>query len=225
MLPPDAATCLGCGYALRGLTTWTCPECGREFHPNKPWTMQIPGAPHQRLWRAMEPARWNVRAIRKLVIVLLVLSAWFPVPVPLPLFIFLLVVWVVMSSYRGRATKRQQLISFYNLPPDTTRVDEADVARLRKTLGIAFVLMLLHVPFFTAFAVSYPFLARSANYWWAVAPATQNPPKHWTIRGVFLVKIEAGTRGVAFRLPVGHISFVQREGRELEPKLLSGFIE
>lgn len=35
---PDDAYCLSCGYALRGLNCSTCPECGKDFHPNIPET-------------------------------------------------------------------------------------------------------------------------------------------------------------------------------------------
>ena len=37
--------CLGCGYALRGLTETRCPECGRAFDPFDPRTMRVPGFP------------------------------------------------------------------------------------------------------------------------------------------------------------------------------------
>ena len=39
----ERATCLGCGYALRGLVEARCPECAREFDPNDPMTMNVPG--------------------------------------------------------------------------------------------------------------------------------------------------------------------------------------
>ena len=39
----DHASCLGCGYALRGLGEWRCPECGREFNAFDPLTMDVPG--------------------------------------------------------------------------------------------------------------------------------------------------------------------------------------
>jgi hypothetical protein len=34
--------CLHCGYALRGLTTARCPECGRAFDPTDPATFTRP---------------------------------------------------------------------------------------------------------------------------------------------------------------------------------------
>src|SRR4051794_35464190 len=33
--------CFGCGYALRGLTSDRCPECGRGFDPADPRTMNL----------------------------------------------------------------------------------------------------------------------------------------------------------------------------------------
>src|SRR5947209_10731114 len=40
---PEGARCAGCGYALRGLTTPTCPECGRGFDPGDAGTMWTSG--------------------------------------------------------------------------------------------------------------------------------------------------------------------------------------
>jgi len=37
----DGALCLGCNYPLRGLRSNRCPECGRPFDPDDPWTMNI----------------------------------------------------------------------------------------------------------------------------------------------------------------------------------------
>lgn len=50
--PPEDARCLGCAYALRGLTAQRCPECGREFDPADAWTMNV-GRPHGRLVPAL----------------------------------------------------------------------------------------------------------------------------------------------------------------------------
>ena len=34
----DDLCCIGCGHALRGVTSRTCPECGRGFDPDDPHT-------------------------------------------------------------------------------------------------------------------------------------------------------------------------------------------
>ena len=38
---PDSATCLQCGYSLRGLPEPVCPECGRAFFPGDPRTYRV----------------------------------------------------------------------------------------------------------------------------------------------------------------------------------------
>ena len=54
----DGALCLGCNYPLRGLRDNRCPECGRRFDPDDPWTMNI-GRPMPPLVRRLisPPAR------------------------------------------------------------------------------------------------------------------------------------------------------------------------
>ncbi len=47
----NAAECLGCSYDLRGLDKHRCPECGRSFHPDNPWTYRIPGSPFDQIQR------------------------------------------------------------------------------------------------------------------------------------------------------------------------------
>ncbi len=39
---PNDASCLDCGYALRGLPRTVCPECGRAFVCDDPSTYQLP---------------------------------------------------------------------------------------------------------------------------------------------------------------------------------------
>lgn len=57
----DDALCLDCHYALRGLAARRCPECGREFDPNDPWTMNLgrPMAPALR-WLLRPAGKWTV---------------------------------------------------------------------------------------------------------------------------------------------------------------------
>lgn len=42
---PSGRSCIGCGYALDGLTVNRCPECGREFDPKESWTYAAAGLP------------------------------------------------------------------------------------------------------------------------------------------------------------------------------------
>src|SRR5687767_9257598 len=52
--------CLSCNYPLHGLPTPRCPECGREFDPANPATMNM-GRPltPMKLW-ILGPMRWHV---------------------------------------------------------------------------------------------------------------------------------------------------------------------
>lgn len=54
-----AAACLSCGYALRGLATPRCPECGRAFDWDDPWTMRLPRRRrHAAMRLALRLLRW-----------------------------------------------------------------------------------------------------------------------------------------------------------------------
>lgn len=56
-LSPDA-TCIGCGYRLFALSTFTCPECGRASNPSDPTTYRM-GSERER-WR-----KWGAPPSRK----------------------------------------------------------------------------------------------------------------------------------------------------------------
>src|SRR5690349_19599541 len=55
--------CLTCNYALRGLPTPRCPECGREFDPMDPATMNMGRElSHFAKW-VLGPVRWPVNVL------------------------------------------------------------------------------------------------------------------------------------------------------------------
>lgn len=66
-VPPEPASasqpiglCLDCGYALRGLPTPRCPECGREFDPLDPATMNMGRELSSLAKWVLGPIRWEV---------------------------------------------------------------------------------------------------------------------------------------------------------------------
>jgi hypothetical protein len=77
--PRDGALCLGCNYPLRGLREFRCPECGREFDPDDPWTMNI-GRPMPPLVRRLiaPPARPAWAAFFLAIGAILWGAAWLP---------------------------------------------------------------------------------------------------------------------------------------------------
>jgi hypothetical protein len=56
--PPDNALCLGCRYALRGLSSARCPECGRDFAPDDIETMYLPTWNGFLARRVLKRPRW-----------------------------------------------------------------------------------------------------------------------------------------------------------------------
>jgi predicted RNA-binding Zn-ribbon protein involved in translation (DUF1610 family) len=51
MVAADRAFCLGCGYRLHGLPEARCPECGRDFNPDDPSSVDAsPRRAYRRKW-------------------------------------------------------------------------------------------------------------------------------------------------------------------------------
>lgn len=44
---PTGVRCLACGYRLWKLPSATCPECGRAFDADDPWTVWLPNRPNR----------------------------------------------------------------------------------------------------------------------------------------------------------------------------------
>jgi hypothetical protein len=99
---PESATCLGCGYALRGLSSRHCPECGRAFDPADPMTMRTP----ERLDRALRRARWwaPLAAWVATIFVALVLAIFFRFLSPL-----VIVAMILIAGYVRRVARRSLL--------------------------------------------------------------------------------------------------------------------
>ena len=65
---PDSPTnpiglCLDCGYSLVGLPTPRCPECGREFDPMDPSTMNMGRELSELAQWVLGPLRWPVNLV------------------------------------------------------------------------------------------------------------------------------------------------------------------
>jgi hypothetical protein len=99
---PESATCLGCGYALRGLSSRQCPECGRAFDPAYPMSMLT----RERLERALRRARWwaPLAAWVMTVFVLLIAALFFRFITPL-----VIVVAILVAGFVRRLARRSLL--------------------------------------------------------------------------------------------------------------------
>jgi hypothetical protein len=166
--------------------------------------------------RTLQPTQRNFELLKIVLVILGVFSAWFVAPHPIPL-LLLLLVWLCYGVPQAwRSSTREHIVRKHSLSSDLLKIDDADLRRLRRRFAVALLVIGFQLPFMTAYAISYPFLHRTAWYWWAVVPATQKPGREetgWTIRGVFLVKLRVETSRVEFELPTGVISFGPDESR------------
>jgi hypothetical protein len=108
---PRDALCLKCNYALRGLISTRCPECGAEFDPSNPWTMNL-GRPMPR-WarRAISNVGTPTRRLTHLALTMIVwglmwlpgayIVAFFGLLVLLALYIYRAIRLIVRSVVRG----------------------------------------------------------------------------------------------------------------------------
>lgn len=91
-----AGLCLGCSYPLRSLPEHRCPECGRAFDPDNPYTMKVtrPTGLLATIW--LKPPGWPT-AVAASLVMMLTLSAFSP---PLPyrdLYGAALPAWIVLG--------------------------------------------------------------------------------------------------------------------------------
>lgn len=114
---PDDATCLGCGYALRGLNEHRCPECAREFDPTDPRSMANTQPPGWIIRAFLEPPRlWLMLISLPAIVVtawagsvpginwhLLVLGLLIGIPVALFAGLLLLIQLVIIALFRRHA--------------------------------------------------------------------------------------------------------------------------
>src|SRR3954452_22308042 len=216
---PDAALCLTCNYALRGLESHRCPECGREFDPDEPLSMNL-GLPRGRLaLMLLRPiGRWARATMWALAAAGVLGPAWL---VPsrevaclwLELWaLFLIACWI-------RSVLRYFVFLRYRQPPECLRIDDPFRMRTRRAFLIVTLLILTRAPLLLALLLSRPWLDYQAYYIWAVLPANVQPQNRPGLQGLVMVRrIDAAGTYVRFDL-VGGGSVTYRmmpDGEHLE---------
>src|SRR5438128_3659245 len=63
VLPDRLGLCLACNYSLHGLPMPRCPECGREFDPADPATMNMGRELTPAMKWLLGPLRWPISAV------------------------------------------------------------------------------------------------------------------------------------------------------------------
>jgi hypothetical protein len=72
--------CWECGYALNGLPTPRCPECGRAFDPANPATMNMGRHVGGLAGRLLRPPGWPLYTMTAVAVLLSLWAACFPMP-------------------------------------------------------------------------------------------------------------------------------------------------
>jgi hypothetical protein len=103
--------CLDCQYPLFGLPTPRCPECGREFDPMDPSTMNMGRELGELAKWVLGPVRWPVSFLTWGALAFAVWSARLPggqmrAGAPIWILGFLAAVWLVWPLVRVLAAKR-----------------------------------------------------------------------------------------------------------------------
>jgi hypothetical protein len=106
MTEKPVGLCLDCDYPLQGLQTTRCPECGREFDPNDPCTMNMGRKIGDMTWWWLGPISSKLYA---LTLVAAVVTLWFarlpnnifqPMPIACIIWITIGAVWFVWPVLR-----------------------------------------------------------------------------------------------------------------------------
>jgi hypothetical protein len=123
-LIPEEAKCIDCNYALRGLTDFRCPECGRPFDPERHLSMNL-GRPLGPLPRAiLRPMGRLPRIIVwSLVATGVVGPAWL-IPDEQLACLWLLLWGGFFAACWGRSTVRALVVRLYRQPRILLRLDE-----------------------------------------------------------------------------------------------------
>jgi hypothetical protein len=132
--PIPRGLCLGCGYDLRGIQARKCPECGRGFDPDDPWTMKVRRPPPRWAMRLGGRTRWISSASIPLTGILILGNALFISTLELLWWFFIF--WMVVATpYLLRAAFRWLLIIHWRQPREILNADSA----ARKHIAIVFL--------------------------------------------------------------------------------------
>lgn len=170
----DNSLCLDCDYPLRGLATPRCPECGRGFDPNDPWTMNL-GLPMRRAlrWLLRPPGWWTVAGA--IVAAAMVVSDTNPGPTRWNRTLLGLALWAVIGIvWTARSLVRLAIVRVYRQP---LRFDRAAVRRklVAQWLFVASIVCVYSgLPSYVRFLVLFPGLQRVASV--QLAAPSGGPP-------------------------------------------------
>jgi hypothetical protein len=198
---PDNALCIGCNYALRGLASNCCPECGRPFDADNPLTINL-GKPLGQLSKTLlRPiGRWAHVCLWTLAATGILGPAWL-LPSKIPAVTWLLLWGLFMTACCCRSTARYAVVKNRRQPRLCLRIDDPFRRRTRRVFLVVTLLVMTRAPFVAAMYISRPRLDPLAYHIWAVMPANVEPPQQPGMCGLVMVeRVTAGPTHVTFHL-------------------------
>jgi hypothetical protein len=191
--------CHACGYDLRGLDSYRCPECGREFDPD--WAVP------QAVIHLFDPVFWPAKMAKLGAVLLLSAEAIFLPPLWLALCAWLLVFVAIGNSYYRLVIKRRSAIKRHHLPTLSIEGEPAMRWRARKWFAASLVLTLLSAPQFLIIAVELPWLNYKAQHMYEAEPLLA-PHSTWNWCVVHPVSnLSVQPSGVYFDLGLTSLSY------------------
>jgi len=157
---PDRALCMGCNYALRGLSDPRCPECGRPFDPDDFATMNL-GRPLKRVARFLlrPTGRWAYVGQAVVTAWGLWLSTFMTSRAYLAV-LFLFPLSLLLLACLVRRSMRNAVITHYQQPVALRRVDDPLFRRTWKWFWIVVLLIVTRLPAYAVWFASRPWMDR-----------------------------------------------------------------
>jgi hypothetical protein len=158
----QSARCRGCGYALRGLNSCRCPECGQTFDPSKKWTMRLPLQPGRLLRTLARPQGGFELAIASVAVLLAAWGSRYP-----GFGSFSLQLGIVVGAACWLGWLFGRMIRFplvlQGWIPDDTNAARRTERRFVCVLALIPVLVILRPTMHLCFLISMPTWARTAE--------------------------------------------------------------
>jgi hypothetical protein len=184
------ARCLDCGYILLGLTESRCPECGKEFSPDDPSTVNQ-GRPYGDLVRwALQPTKWIAPLAPWIFAFCIAAQTLFLLDRLLTFAACGLLYTVIAVPYAARGTLRNFVVRRYRQPRELRRVDRPATRRLHIALLVAQLLALSGFIQNIAFSICAHWMWPIVNHEYQdVALDAPLPPARWI--GPYRFQVEA----------------------------------
>lgn len=220
-IPP---ICLGCNYPLSQLDSATriCPECGRQFDPADPWTMNTTRPVPDFLRRWIGPIGWSLPAMR--IVAVLVLLANIPLAgcIETSLLALCISFLAIGVPYFVRCLIRRAAVVRYCLPLNLLTPERKQLNQARRLFALAALLLFFRIPFYVVFVVSLPWLNASGHREYAVRPVFAERPHH-TVIGLFPIrKIEVTYQGAFFDTWLGVMRYTESDDGNVSWQFLQG---